>query len=65
MQGIQGLMFVVNSSDKERIDSVKSELMMILKIEVLKEAITLKFANKQDIGVMIIAELTEILNLKH
>ena len=59
----QGLIFVVDSSDKERIDIAREELMRMLEEEELKDAVVLVFANKQDIGVMSVPEITEKLGL--
>ena len=59
----QGLIFVVDSSDKERIDIAREELMRMLEEEELKDAVVLVFANKQDMGVMSVPEITEKLGL--
>jgi len=59
----QGLIFVVDSSDKERIELAKEELHRLLGEEELKDAFLLVFANKQDLGVMSVAEVTEKLGL--
>ena len=47
--GTQGLVFVVDSQDKERIDEAKQELHRILSDREMKECLLLVFANKQDI----------------
>ncbi|EAR91328.1 ADP-ribosylation factor(Arf)/Arf-like (Arl) small GTPase family protein (macronuclear) [Tetrahymena thermophila SB210] len=62
-QGTQGLIFVVDSSDKERIEIAKEELQRMLSEDDLKEAAVLVFANKQDMGVMNVTEITEKLGL--
>jgi len=54
---------VVDSSDKERIDIAREELMRMLGEDELKEAVVLVFANKQDMGVMSVPEITEKLGL--
>jgi len=59
----QGLIFVVDSSDKDRIELAKEELHKLLGEEELKDAFLLVFANKQDLGVMSVAEVTEKLGL--
>jgi len=62
-QGTQGLIFVIDSSDKERIEIAKEELQRMLSEDDLKEAALLVFANKQDQGVMNVTEITEKLGL--
>lgn len=49
MLGTQGLIFVVDASDKKRIPEAKGELEKVLKDREMKDAILLVFANKQDI----------------
>lgn len=58
-QGTQGLIFVIDSSDKERIEIAMEELQRMLAEDDLKEAALLVFANKQDMGVMNVTEITE------
>ena len=62
-QNTQGLIFVVDSSDKDRIDIAREELQRMLGEEELRDAIVLVFANKQDMGVMSVPEITERLGL--
>lgn len=62
-ENTQGLIFVVDSSDKERVELAKEELHKMLGEEELREASLLVFANKQDLGVMSVAEVTERLGL--
>lgn len=62
-QNTQGLIFVVDSSDKDRIDVAREELMRMLGEEELRDAVVLVFANKQDMGVMSVPEITEKLGL--
>jgi len=45
-QNTQGLIFVVDSSDKERIDIAREELQRMLSEEELRDAVLLVFANK-------------------
>ena len=60
----QGIIFVVDSSDRDRIEIAKEELYELLAEEELKDAALLVFANKQDLkGVMSVAEVTEKLGL--
>ena len=56
----QGLIFVVDSTDRERIDDAREELHKMLLEEELREAVVLIFANKQDMqNTMTIKEITE------
>lgn len=58
------LIFVIDSTDRERLHITKSELYNMLAQEDLKHVNVLVFANKQDIkGSMPAAELSEQLNL--
>lgn len=57
-QNTQGLIFVVDSSDKDRIDIAREELMRMLGEEEMKEAAILVFANKQDMAMMSVPEIT-------
>jgi len=59
----QGLIFVVDSSDKERVELAREELQKMLGEEKLRDAVLLVFANKQDLGVLSVAEITEKLGL--
>jgi len=45
-QNTQGLIFVVDSNDRDRIDDAREELHKMLSEEELKEAVLLVFANK-------------------
>jgi ADP-ribosylation factor protein 6 len=47
--GTQGLVFVVDSSDKDRIDEARTELQRIIQDREMKDALLLVFANKQDV----------------
>lgn len=47
--GTQGLVFVVDSKDEERIDEAKQELHRILSDREMKDCLLLVFANKQDL----------------
>lgn len=63
-QNTQGLIFVVDSNDRDRISEAQDELSKMLKEDELSEAVLLIFANKQDLpNAMPAAELTEKLGL--
>merc|ERR1712222_78622 len=63
-QGTQGLIFVVDSSDRERIQDAREELSQMLSEDEMRDAILLVFANKQDLpNAMSAAEMTEKLGL--
>jgi hypothetical protein len=47
--GTQGLVFVIDSSDRERMDEARSELTRIIQDREMAGALLLVFANKQDI----------------
>lgn len=48
--GTQGLIFVIDSSDRSRIDEAQKELEKIILDREMKDAKLLVFANKQDIA---------------
>jgi len=61
---INGLIFVVDSNDRDRIHEATDELQKILKEDELKDVVLLVFANKQDLpGAMSVSEMTEKLGL--
>ncbi|XP_022700036.1 ADP-ribosylation factor 1 isoform X1 [Varroa jacobsoni] len=63
-QNTQGLIFVVDSNDRERIGEAKEELMRMLAEDELRDAVLLIFANKQDLpNAMNAAEITDKLGL--
>ncbi|XP_022097941.1 uncharacterized protein LOC110983192 [Acanthaster planci] len=64
-QGTQGLIFVVDSSDKERLFEARDELFGILKNpEIGPEVPVVVFANKQDLpGALRASDIAEALNL--
>jgi len=47
--GTQGLVFVVDSCDRDRIDEARQELHRILADREMKDCLLLVFANKQDL----------------
>lgn len=60
----QGLIFVVDSNDRERIAEANDELQKMLQEEELSDAILLVFANKQDLpNAYSTSEITEKLGL--
>ncbi len=60
----QGLIFVVDSNDKARLEAAGGELHKMLSEEELREADVLIFANKQDMpNAMSTTTITEKLNL--
>ena len=70
-QNTQGIIFVVDSNDRDRIDdsqgsdnSAKDELQRMLAEDELRDAVLLVFANKQDLpNAMKVQEITEKLGL--
>ncbi|XP_069778230.1 ADP-ribosylation factor 1 isoform X1 [Narcine bancroftii] len=63
-QNTQGLIFVVDSNDRERVNEAKDELMRMLAEDELRDAVLLLFANKQDLpNAMNAAEITDKLGL--
>ncbi|GES78956.1 CPS1 protein [Rhizophagus clarus] len=62
--GTQGLVFVVDSQDRDRIDEARQELHKIISDREMRDCLLLVFANKQDLqGAMSPAEVTEKLGL--
>ncbi|KAH3746196.1 ADPribosylation factor subfamily protein [Pelomyxa schiedti] len=65
-QNTQGLMYVVDSNDRERIGETSEELQKMLSEDELRDAVVLVFANKQDLpAAMPVGELTDQLGLHH
>eukprot|EP01120_Amphizonella_sp_Union-15-10_P015507 TRINITY_DN79_c0_g1_i2.p1 TRINITY_DN79_c0_g1~~TRINITY_DN79_c0_g1_i2.p1 ORF type:complete len:181 (-),score=42.47 TRINITY_DN79_c0_g1_i2:62-604(-) len=63
-QNTQGVIYVVDSNDRERIDEAALELQKILREDELREAVVLVLANKQDLpNAMSVAEVTDKLGL--
>jgi len=48
-QNTQGIIFVVDSNDRDRMEDVKEELHRMLTEDELRDAVLLVFANKQDL----------------
>ncbi|CAJ0963674.1 unnamed protein product [Ranitomeya imitator] len=60
-----GLIFVVDSNDRERIQEAAEELQKMLQEDELRDAVLLVFANKQDLpNAMAISEMTDKLTLQ-
>ncbi|KAK0755116.1 ADP-ribosylation factor family-domain-containing protein [Schizothecium vesticola] len=62
--GTQGLIFVVDSADRARIDEARTELHRIINDREMRDCVLLVLANKQDLeGAMNASEVTEKLQL--
>lgn len=62
--GTQGLIFVIDSSDRERIEEARAELHRIMGDREMRDSLLLVFANKQDVaGAMVPEEVKERLQL--
>lgn len=63
-QNTQGLIFVVDSNDRERVGEARDELHRMLQEDELRDAVLLIFANKQDLpNAMNAPEITDKLGL--
>lgn len=63
-QNTQGVIYVVDSNDRDRIPDAREELQRLLNDDELRDALLLVFANKQDLpNAMDAAEITEKLGL--
>jgi ADP-ribosylation factor protein 1 len=63
-QNTQGLIFVVDSNDRDRVSEARDELHRMLNEDELRDAVLLVFANKQDLpNAMSAAEITDKLGL--
>ena len=63
-QNTQGLIFVVDSNDRDRMEDAREELKKMLDEDELRDAIVLVFANKQDLPkAMSATEVTDALQL--
>ena len=52
-QNTQGIIFVVDSNDRDRVVEAREELQRMLNEDELRDALLLVFANKQDLPVCI------------
>ncbi|NXS57533.1 ARL14 protein, partial [Brachypteracias leptosomus] len=65
LENADGLLYVVDSSDKRRLEESKKEFALILKNEFLKSVPVMVLANKQDLpGALNAEELTRRFNMK-
>ncbi|KAH8082614.1 ADP-ribosylation factor [Filobasidium floriforme] len=63
-QNTQGIIFVVDSNDRDRVAEAREELQRMLSEDELRDALLLVFANKQDLpNAMNAADLTNKLGL--
>jgi small GTP-binding protein len=63
-QNTQGLIFVVDSNDRERFNEARDELNRMLQEDELRDAVVLVFANKQDLpNASSAGQLSEMLGL--
>ncbi|EER18030.1 ADP ribosylation factor 1, putative [Perkinsus marinus ATCC 50983] len=63
-QNTQGVIFVVDSNDRDRIEDARQELSRMMEEDELKDAALLVFANKQDLpNAMSASEITDKLGL--
>jgi len=64
--GTQGLIFVVDSNDRDRIEDAREELTKMLNEDEMRDAVLLVYANKQDLpNAMTAAEITEKMGLQN
>ncbi|QSL65511.1 hypothetical protein MERGE_002824 [Pneumocystis wakefieldiae] len=65
-QNTQGIIFVVDSNDRERVSEAREELSRMLNEDELRDAVLLVFANKQDLpNAMNAAEVTDRLGISN
>merc|ERR1712025_1517471 len=63
-QGTNGLIYVVDSNDRDRIEDAREELAKMLIEDEMRDAVLLVFANKQDLpNAMTSAEVSEKIGL--
>jgi len=63
-QNTQGIIFVIDSNDRERVSEAREELQRMLNEDELRDALLLVFANKQDLpNAQNAAEITDKLGL--
>lgn len=64
-QPFAGIIFVVDSNDRDRVSEARDELQRMLAEDELRDALLLVFANKQDLpNAMSAAEITDKLGLQ-
>merc|ERR1719198_1618165 len=65
-QGTEGLIFVVDSNDRDRVADAQEEMMKMLNEDEMRDAVLLVFANKQDLpNSMSANDLSEKLGLSN
>ncbi|NXY43989.1 ARL14 protein, partial [Ceuthmochares aereus] len=65
LENTDGLLYVVDSSDKRRLEESKKEFVLILKNEFIKNVPVIVLANKQDLpGALNAEEITRRFNVK-
>ena len=65
-QGTNGLIYVIDSNDRDRIEDAREELNKMMNEEEMRDAALLVFENKQDLpNAMTAAEITEKLALQN
>ncbi|NXJ82673.1 ARL14 protein, partial [Trogon melanurus] len=65
LENADGLLYVVDSSDKRRLEESKKEFELVLKNEFIKSVPVIVLANKQDLpGALNAEEVTRRLNMK-
>merc|ERR1712151_1461821 len=63
-QGTNGLIYVVDSNDRDRSEDAREELTKMINEDEMRDAVLLVFANKQDLpNAMAVQEVTEKLGL--
>merc|ERR1712187_1017787 len=63
--GTHGAIFVVYSSDRDRIDDAREEIVKMLSEDEMRDAVLLVFANKQDLpNAMSTSEVADKLGLR-
>ena len=65
IENVMGLVYVIDSSDKQRMDIAARELEYLLSQEELREVSLLILANKSDIKVMDVSEIADKLGVNH
>ncbi|KAL6060497.1 Arf GTPase arf1 [Balamuthia mandrillaris] len=65
-ENARGIIFVVDSNDRDRIPQAEKELNLLLQEQELKDAVVLVFANKQDLPeAMSVSQVAERLGLNN
>lgn len=63
-QNTQGLIFVIDTNDKDRVAEAREELKKMLEEDELRDAVLLVFANKQDLpNALSVSEISQKLGL--